>query len=309
VADEVVQFPRYGQSGYYALAQLPQRAPLSQSTISTGWPELDEVYKLYPGQFTVTTGKPGHGKSTLWFNIICNIAKRHGMRTFMYVPENERSVVEKLQRIWGDDPGFDYFAEEQCYVQSGQDAYTDFPKTLPWVLQQAVNAIEKDKVELVFIDPWNWIERAKPKDQLLTDYISECLGLVKLFAGQFNVMVCLVAHPTKAVNEAGGRTATLADIEGSMSWWNKSDNGLIVVRDVQLATTKVISAKVREEPEAGQLGIRNFWVDRNTGLFTPLVGAASGYEPQRPDTRPYSGDRGGDRAPARRAAYGGSDPA
>jgi hypothetical protein len=41
----------------------------------------------------------------------------------------------------------------------------------------------------------------------------------------------------------------------------------------------VISAKVREEPEAGCLGVRQFSVDRESGLFTPLTGAASVYDP------------------------------
>ena len=288
--------------GYYALADLPQRAPLGESTISTGWAELDEIYKLYAGQFTVCTGKPGHGKSTLWLNIICNIARMHGIKSFLYAPENERSIYDKLKKIWNqpvvDDDRFAYFAAEQCFVQSGQlDVYNHQPRTLPWVLDHAADCIEKDKAELVLIDPWNWVERAKPKDQQLTDYISDCLGLVKLFAAQFNVMIVMVAHPTKAVNEGGGRVATLADIEGSMSWWNKCDNGLIVVRDVQAGTSRVISAKVREEPEAGTLGVRNFWVDTD-GKFTPYIGPAASFEPAQPRSR-YGNSRGDGTAASR----------
>lgn len=290
--------PRYGQAGYYALADLPQRAPLREAVISTGWSELDEIYKLYHGQFTVCTGRPGHGKSTLFFNLVCNLARNEGMHTFMYVPENERSLCDKLRKIWGEDERFDRFVREQCFVQSSlADQYLQGPRDLVWVLDQAVTAIERDHCEVVLIDPWNWIERAKPKDQLLTDYISDCLGMVKSFCASFEIIMWMIAHPTKAINE-GNRTPALADIEGSMSWWNKCDNGLIVVRDSEMQACRVISAKVREEPEAGTLGARNFAVDRDTGRFRPLVGPASSFEPaprkdQRPARRPGADAAGG----------------
>jgi hypothetical protein len=58
-----------------------------------------------------------------------------------------------------------------------------------------------------------------------------------------------------------------------MNWFNKCDNGLIVARDQDKSTTRVISAKVRESPAAGKLGVCYFTVDRNTGIFTPQKGA------------------------------------
>jgi hypothetical protein len=104
---------------------------------------------------------------------------------------------------------------------------------------------------------------------LLTDYIGECLMMLKQFCRSLNVVVIVVAHPTKAVNERGGRLAGLADIEGSMNWFNKCDNGLIVVREAEQNTARVISAKVREIG-AGRLGVCYFGVDPNTGIFTPF---------------------------------------
>jgi twinkle protein len=86
------------------------------------------------------------------------------------------------------------------------------------------------------------------------------------------VIVIVVAHPTKAVNENGGRVPNLSDIEGSMNWFNKCDNGLVVARDPTNNTSRVISAKVREIG-AGSLGVCYFTVDPNTGKFTPQHGA------------------------------------
>lgn len=265
---------RHGQPGYHALAELPQRGALDQITKSTGWSELDEIWKLYPGQFTIVTGVAGHGKSTLLLNVVANVARIHDMRTFMYVPENEGHILEKMRGIWGDNFGFDDFAAGQCFVQSATPpAYDAEAKTLHWVLDKAVVAVENDGVDLLLIDPWNELERAKPKDMLLSDYIGQCLMMLKQFCRAMNVAVIMVAHPTKAGVEQG-KTPTLADIEGSMNWYNKCDNGLIVVRPPFGDTAKVISAKSRER-SAGRRGECHFFVDPLTGIFTPQPGAVS----------------------------------
>lgn len=265
---------RHGQPGYHSLAELPQRGSIIESTLGTGWPELDEIWKLYPGQFTICTGIAGHGKSTLLLNVVCNIARIHGVKSFLYVPENEGHILEKLRLIWGEKDGFDAFAAGQCFVQSAvPPAYDNEPKTLPWVLDKAATAVERDGVDLLLIDPWNELERAKPKDQLLSDYIGQCLMYLKQFCRALDVAVILVAHPTKAGVEQN-KVPGLADIEGSMNWYNKCDNGLIVCRPASGNTAKVISAKVREIG-AGRRGECHFFVDPETGLFTPQIGAVT----------------------------------
>jgi twinkle protein len=266
---------RHNQAGYFALADLPQRPSIEANAISTEWWELDQIFRMYRGQFVVVTGVAGHGKSTFLMNILCNVAKKKDLRSFLYVPENEQHLAEKLRRIWSDDATYERFTSRQCFVQSATpDEFDERPKTLPWVLEMAEKAIEIDGIDIVVIDPWNELERAKPKDQLLSDYIGECLMLVKQFCRIYKVIVFMVAHPTKAVNEGGGRVPTLADIEGSMNWYNKCDNGLIVVRDVGKNTARVISAKAREIG-SGKPGVCYFHVDENTGIFTPQYGAVT----------------------------------
>lgn len=275
--ENVIHLPRqhrHDQPGYFALAELPQRGSVEKQAFGSGWWELDQILKFYLGQFIVCTGLAGHGKSTFLLNVLVRIARERGVRSFMYVPENEAYLREKLLKLWGDPDSFEHFAASQCFVQSAvPDAYDERPKTLDWVLEKAVVAVERDNVEVVLIDPWNELERAKPRDMLMTDYIGECLMMLKQFCRSFNVIVIMVAHPTKAVNEHGGRVAGLADIEGSMNWFNKCDNGLVVVRDSEKNTARVISAKVREIG-AGKLGVCHFYVDPLTGIFTPQMGAA-----------------------------------
>ena len=216
MTDNIVKFPdRHGQAGYSNLADLTQGQSIEEITLSTGWWEMDELWKLYQGQFTVVTGIAGSGKSTFLLNVICNMARCNGMgtRSFLYVPENELFLRSKIKKIWGNEKGWEHFVKNQCFVQSAMvDRYDEPPHTLQWVLDQAVLAVEHDHCDVLLIDPWNELERCKPRDMSMPDYIGQCLMYIKQFARAMKVSVILVARPTKA-GIADGKVPGLSDIE------------------------------------------------------------------------------------------------
>jgi len=271
---EIIELkPGEPHPGLYPLADLPQRGSVAKQAFGAGWPELDQILKFYLGQFIVVTGIAGHGKSTFMLNALLKMAMERSLRSFLYVPENESHLREKLRKIWtGTEKQFEQFCRHQCFVQTAIPLMMkEPPHDLPWVLDRAYEACTRHSVEIVMIDPWNELDRAKPKDMLMTDYIGECLMLVKQFCRSVNAIVVIVAHPTKAIVHTGNRVVSLADIEGSMNWYNKCDNGLIVVREAG-NTAKVISAKVREIG-AGKIGSCSFFVDPSNGQFTPQYGS------------------------------------
>ena len=262
--------------GLYALADLPQRGSVAKQAFGAGWPELDAIFKFYLGQFVVLTGIAGHGKSTFMLNVLLKMALERRVGSFLYVPENESHLREKLRKIWrGTDRQFEHFCRFQCTIQSAiPHAQYEPAHTIDWVLDRAAWAVANRRSEIVFIDPWNELDRARKRDELMTDYIGRCLMLIKDFCRSQNVIVVVAAHPTKAVSNNGGRVVSLADIEGSMNWFNKCDNGLVVVRETGTNTARVISAKVREIG-AGKLGTCHFTVDPATGQFTAQYGSDS----------------------------------
>ena len=268
-AVKIPKTPRHNIPGYYALADLPQGSPLSQLVMSTGWDEFDKIFKVYPGQFVVCTGNAGSGKSTFLFNLICGLTHLHHSKAWMYVPENEMNLFQKMLLIHGDSENgvqWGAFAHTRCFVQSSHyEHYDDEPRTIEWILSHAWEAYQRDGINIVLIDPWNELERARLKEENLTDYIGRCLMRVKMFAKETGCTVFMVAHPTKA---SVGRDVTLSDIEGSMNWFNKCDNGLIVKHEAGSKETVVISAKVREQPFAGKIGHCIFLVNESTGEFS-----------------------------------------
>lgn len=261
---------------FYPLAELPQRASIAHQAFGCGWPDLDALIKFYPGQFIVTTGISHSGKSTLWLNVIARLAMGRRLKSFLYVPENEAHLREKMKLLWpGADHQFEHFCASQCFVQSAVPHDIREPgHDILWVLDRAAAAVQRAGVELVFIDPWNELEYARGRNELMTDYIGRSLMTVKQFCRSMNAIVIIAAHPTKAVFGEKGtvRTPGLADIEHSMHWFNKCDNGLIVTRDSGKNSATVISAKVREIG-GGKIGQCSFSVDPATGRFKPFEGS------------------------------------
>jgi twinkle protein len=126
---------------------------------------------------------------------------------------------------------------------------------MDWLLDRAADAVLRDGVHALVIDPWNEIEHARKRDEIVTDYIGRCIRALRRYARQYQVVVIVIAHPTKEVGKEGkSRPPTLYDIEGSAHWYNKCDHGIIVDwPDLTQPRTVVRVAKCRFE-ETGKRG-------------------------------------------------------
>jgi len=220
---EILELPDLSvPPGLYTLADLPQRGSVAKQAFGSGWAELDQILKFYLGQFLVVTGIAGHGKSTFVLNVLLKMAIEKRIGSFLYVPENEGHLKEKLRQIWtGSEQEFQYFCRSQCTIQSAIPHQQYEPAhTIDWVLDRAAWAVSHRRAEIVMIDPWNELDRAREKNELMTDYIGRCLVLIKDFCRTMNAVVIVVAHPTKAIAANGGRVVSLADIEGSIGTTN-----------------------------------------------------------------------------------------
>ena len=251
----------------------------------TGWPSIDKLYTVAPGQFTVLTGWPGAGKSEWLDALLINLA-RQGWKTVYFSPENspvEIHISKLLEKMSGKPFGHGpntRIAEDELpeYVDElGQSfGFIEFESgalsaravieaATPWL-----NAQGDSKRGLV-IDPWNELEHWRPGGLSETEYVSQTLSFVRAWARKNGVHVWIVAHPQKMPRDNGKLPVPRPDmISGSQHWWNKADCALTIWRDPEQPHSPdvdVIVQKVRFK-HIGKPGAVTLHYDRINGRYS-----------------------------------------
>ncbi len=250
--------------------------------LTAGWPEFDKLYTVRPGDFTVVTGIPSHGKSEFLDALIIKLAQKHGLRFALCSPENQpiHLHVKKLAEKWAGRPFFEKFNDRMTVeelISSCGDLNNHFTFILPesptidCILRLARASVLRDGINGLVIDPWNELEHSRPPGLSETEYISDSLRKMRQFARQNNIHLWVVAHPTK-LQKRNGRAneyevPTPYDIAGSANWRNKADNCLTVYRNPE--TVDVLVQKIRVK-EVGRIGVATFKYKLSTGEFVPV---------------------------------------
>lgn len=249
----------YPLQGVYALSDYPDRTQIQ--TFDTGWSTVDMLFKPFFPSFTVVTGMPSSGKSTLISGLAVNMAERHGWKWAIFSPE--LPVVphyrDKLRRIISGGSverltkaqiaAADRFINEYFVFIDHDVAIDDQDLTLDWVLDRSYDALMRHGIRGLIIDPWNEIEHGRDKFENETTYINRSLRKVIKFGRRHDLATFVLAHPTKDVGKDGKpRVPTLYDVEGSAAWFNKPDFGIVVHRpDPLVDRTEIHIKKVRFE--------------------------------------------------------------
>ena len=276
----------------------------------TGWPSVDQLYTVMPGQMTILTGWPGSGKSEWLDALLLNLGKQ-GWKFAIFSPENQPTeihvakFVEKyLSKPFGAGPTSRATKQEVADAIGDMDGWFSFlcPSSdttqTSFCIDEILNATEahfringdwKDasvKRGLV-IDPWNEIEHLRPRDISETEYVSQTLTHVRSWARAARVHVWIVAHPQKLRRDDNGKLPIPRpdSISGSQHWWNKADNAITVWRaldDPDNAEVEVHVQKIRFK-HIGKVGIAELRYDRITGRYHEIlkpVGIANYYDKQ-----------------------------
>lgn len=262
----------YPIKGLYRLSDYPDSGPLVTYSAGMGAP-LDELLKLWAGEFVLVTGIPNHGKSTWVTNVLVNLAELHGWRSAIFSPE--MSVVpqyrDKIRRIRArcgmehirDFGPIDEFIQEWFNFIDADPATgaMDEDFNLDWILDRATEAVLRYGIRVLVIDPWNEVEHLKRRDETTTEYIGRAIRMMKAWAKRYGVIVIVIAHPTKEVGKEGEmRMPTPYDVEGSAHWYNKPDHCLVVHRADEdpedVSTIRVAKCRFEESGRKGAIKAR-----------------------------------------------------
>lgn len=253
--------------------------------VSTGWPNVDTLYTVVPGQLTVITGIPNSGKSEWVDALTLNLALTHGWRFAAFSPENGKEahatkLIEKRVELSADPKSkarmsLETFASGATWVR--QHYYfiesTDVMPTLDWILERAADAALRYGIKGLIIDPWNRIEKKLAQGQNETDYVAAAIPRILRFLVNHGVHGWLVVHPKQQQpdHKTGKiRAPSLYDMAGSAHFVNMCDNGLVVHRsDSADDTTELHVNKIRFK-HVGRRGLTKLSYNIATGRYTPL---------------------------------------
>ena len=247
-----------------------------QKPFSTGFDKLDEIYRVMPSTFNLVTGIPNHGKSNFLDQILLNLAENHSWSFAIFSPEHStpshiRRLLEKRCRKpfeIGINPrinqeelndGIDFLDKHFRFIENTEEI-----PNIDFILTKAKLAKRRFGINGLVIDPFNQIspdrDYAKREDEHIRDIIAKC----QQFARNHNMVVWMVAHPHKLSRNDSGiiPPPDLYQVSGSAHWANMADVGLVVHRDFEQDTTKIITRKIREQGVYGEIGQVFFRFDR-----------------------------------------------
>lgn len=243
--------------------------------------------KLMGGQMTIVTGSPGSGKSEFIDWVMSQTAIKYGWGWAVCSFENQPSslhVTKIMEKIAGKAFGFrkNPFSrmntaefEQAVLVVDNHFHFININQadvTLSGILEKSKELVKRYGIKGILIDPWNYIEHKIPKGYTETQYISEALTEVKTFAMKYGVHVIMIAHPTKLRKDPSTgkyEIPTMYSISGSAHFFNKTDNGISIVRDFDSGVVDVYLQKVRYS-WLGKVGFTSYNFDVETRQYINL---------------------------------------
>jgi twinkle protein len=243
--------------------------------VDTGMNGFDRLLKFHKGYLTTITGIPGHGKSDFLDHILIKLNTRHGWKGAFYSPENRPTQLHfsKLARKITMRPWYGEHRMNESELQSAmffldETVYFIKPEndfTLDSILSHVKLLRNRKGIDYFVIDAWNKLEHQHSESE--TKYIGQSLDKLVNFCERNNVHCFLVAHPTKIRKDNGFyEVPNLYDIAGSANFFNKTDNGITVYRDMRNDIVEVHVQKVKFS-HWGEIGMQKFNYDKTTGLY------------------------------------------
>jgi twinkle protein len=249
-----------------------------QRGLSTGWVRVDELFSVKPGELTLVTGIPSHGKSEWLDALAMNLAIEHGWVFGVCSPEN-MPLPRHLSKLLEKHSGKPFRKEA-----NGRMSYADLASSLQWLdqhfhfivpdeaitieklLEKSIQLVNRHGIRGLIIDPWNEFDHRRPANVNETEYVSQSLGIIRRFGRNRGVHVFIVAHPTKLQKEKDGSypVPTPYDVSGSAHWRNKPDNCIAIHRPTGGRETEIHFQKIRWR-DVGQPGLA-------TLLWNPVNG-------------------------------------
>ena len=246
-----------------------------------GLENFDRIFSTYTSQFITVTGIPSSGKSDFVDQMCLGYNRNYGWKTAYASPENKPNFLHAhklIRKTWEglptkDDIGSDKWKRvtdniNDNYFFIDMDRYT-----LEEVLRKGAELVKRKGIKCLVIDPFNKIRDVNCKTEDVNRYTMEYLTKIETFAKKYDVLVIVVAHPTKMYKDKDGKMEepNMYSIKGGGEWYDASYHGLLVHRDYDAKTVKVKVLKVKFQNLGENNAEAHFNWEPRSGSYIPLV--------------------------------------
>ena len=249
-----------------------------------GLRDFDSIFSTYTGQFITVTGIPSSGKSDFVDQMCVGYNQLYGWKTAYASPENQPTFLHAhklMRKMWGGMPSeADINTEKWNTIADMCNSsfyHIDMEKyTLEHVLKKGAELVKRKGIKCLVIDPYNKVRSAKPSTDV-NQYTLDYLEQIDVFAKKYDVLVIVVAHPTKMYKDGNGKIEepTMYNIKGGGEWYDASYHGLLVHRDYDAQTVKVKVLKVKFQ-NLGENGAEaHFKWQSDSGGYRPIENPTS----------------------------------
>ena len=244
-----------------------------------GLPNFDNIFSTYTSQFITVTGIPSSGKSDFVDQMVVGYNKLYGWKTGFASPENAPNYLHAhklMRKVWGDMPQREDIGgkkwEEVADHVNDNFFFIDMDKyTLESVLRKGAELVKRKGIKCLVIDPFNKVRDKNASSLDVNIYTMEYLTKIENFAKKYDVLVFIVAHPTKMYKNSDGKIEepTMYNIKGGGEWYDASYHGLLIHRDYERKNTKVKVLKVKFQ-NLGENGSECYFTwEPKSGSFIP----------------------------------------
>ena len=263
IEDEITDFVRNGFKRGYQI----------------GLPNFDDIFSTYTGQFITVTGIPSSGKSDFVDQMVVGYNQKYQWKTAFASPENAPTYLHAhklMRKVWQDMPkktdiGSDKWNQVAEHVNDNF-YFIDMERyTLESVLRKGAELVKRKGIKCLVIDPFNKVRDVDCKTEDVNRYTMEYLTKIEIFAKKYDVLVFIVAHPTKMYKDSNGKIEepTMYNIKGGGEWYDASYHGILVHRDYENKTVKAKVLKVKFQ-NLGENGAEaHFTWEPRSGCFIP----------------------------------------
>ena len=246
-----------------------------------GLEHFDSIFSTYTGQFITVTGIPSSGKSDFVDQMVVGYNQNYGWKTAFASPENVPTYLHAhklMRKVWQGMPtkadiGSDRWNQVADHCNSNFFHIDMERYTLESVLRKAAELVKRKGIKCLVIDPFNKVRDTECKTEDVNRYTMEYLSKIEIFAKKYDVLVFIVAHPTKMYKDKDGKIEepTMYNIKGGGEWYDASYHGLLVHRDYENKTVKCKVLKVKFQ-NLGENGAEShFKWEPKSGCFLPHV--------------------------------------